>query len=168
VYGEHYKRLWEALYQSSSTPEIAVGSVDVSVAQSGVALQLQLGPMLSKAGEKDQLLIDVETQMWHDILTMWMPAYESTTFAGVDVACATGDAVPVDRAGRFAELNDMLDRGIITTAYYRQEATKLGYTFPDNIGTEADAEFAQRNEAQLGTAQLNQETGGANDGGAAS
>lgn len=167
VYGEHYNRLWEALYQSSSTPEIAVGSVDVSVAQSGVALQLQLGPMLSKAGEKDQLLIDVETQMWHDITLMWMAAYEQTTFTGVDVVCATGDAVPVDRAGRFAELNDMLDLGVITTDYYRAEATKLGYTFPAGIGAQADAEFKARNESQLGTAQLNQETGAPGGTGAA-
>lgn len=167
VYGAHYKRLWDAIYNVSSTPEVAVGSVDVSVAQSGVALQLQLGPMLSKAGEKNQLLIDVEQQMWHDIMQMWMPAYESTTFAGVDVTCVAGDAVPVDRVARFAELNDMLDRGIIDSAFYRQEATKLGYVFPDNIGTTAQAEFQKRNEAQLGTAQLNAEVGAGNGGNAA-
>ena len=158
VYGAHYGRLWEALYRSSSTPEIAVGSVDVSVAQSGVALQLQLGPMLSKAAEKDQLLIDTETQMWHDIMLMWMAAYEQTTFTGVDVVCVTGDAIPVDRVAKFVELNDMLDRGVIDADFYRTEATKLGYTFPDGIGAKADAEFQKRNEAQLGTAQLNQAT----------
>ena len=41
VYGEHYNRLWEAIYRASSTPEIAVGSIDVSVAQSGVRPQVQ-------------------------------------------------------------------------------------------------------------------------------
>jgi hypothetical protein len=163
VYGAHYNRLWSALYNVSSTPEIAVGSVDVSVAQSGVALQLQLGPMLSKAAEKDQLLIDTETQMWHDILLQWMAAYEATSFDGVDVQCVTGDAIPVDRVARFAELNDMLDRGVIDTDFYRKEAEKLGYTFPTGIKASADAEFKARNEAQLGTGQLNAEIG-ANDG----
>jgi len=158
VFGVHYDRLWEALYRVSSTPEVAVGAVDVSIAQSGVALQLQLGPMLSKAGEKNTLLVDTETQMWHDILLMWMAAYEATTFAGVDVTCVTGDAIPIDRAGRFAELNDMLDRGVIDTDFYRAEVTKLGYTFPEGIKAKADAEFKTRNEAQLGTGQLNAET----------
>lgn len=162
VFGAHYNRLWEALYRVSSTPEVAVGAVDVSVAQSGVALQLQLGPMLSKAGEKNTLLIDTETQMWHDILLMWMAAYEQTSFTGVDVQCVTGDAIPIDRAGRFAELNDMLDRGVIDSDYYRAEVTKLGYTFPSDIKNKADAEFKTRSEAQLGTGQLNAET--ANDG----
>lgn len=169
VYGAHYNRLWEALYHASSTPEVAVGSVDVSIAQSGVALQLQLGPMLSKAAEKDQLLIDTETQMWHDILLMWMAAYEQTTFAdGTDVVCVTGSAIPIDRAARFAELNDMLDRGVIDSDFYRTEVTKLGYTFPAGIGAKAQAEFKSRNESQLGTGQLNQETAPpVNDGGAA-
>lgn len=158
VYGAHYGRLWEALYRVSSTPEVAVGSVDVSVAQSGVALQLQLGPMLSKAGEKNQLLLDTENQFWHDILAMWMPAYEQSTFTGIDVECFVGDPVPVDREARFAELNDMLDRGIIDSDFYRTEVTKLGYSFPEGIGAKAQAEFKSRNEAQLGTGQLNAET----------
>lgn len=160
VYGEHYNRLWEALYRVSSTPEVAVGSVDVSIAQSGVALQLQLGPMLSKAAEKNTLLLDTENQFWHDILAMWMPAYEQSTFTGVDVECFTGDPVPIDREAKFAELNDMLDRGVIDSEFYRSEAKKLGYTFPDDIGTKAQAEFKSRNEAQLGTGQLNEEIGG--------
>lgn len=150
-FGDHYSRLWEILMHASGTPDVAVGSIDVSVAQSGVALQLQLGPMLSKAAEKDQLLVDTETQMWHDIVSMWMPAYEQSTFDGVDVAVQTGDAVPIDRVAKFAELNDMLDRGVIDTAYYRLEATKLGYSFPDDIETTASAEFEKRNADQFGT-----------------
>lgn len=157
VYGAHYNRLWEALFRVSSTPEIAVGMVDVSVASSGIALALQLGPMLAKAGEKNQLLLDIENQFWFDILTMWFPAYEQSTFEGIGVECVVGDAVPVDRVARFAELNDMLDRGVIDTEYYRTEAKKLGYTFPDNIGTTATAEFQQRNSDQFG-ARLNEET----------
>lgn len=158
VYGSHYNRLWEALYRVSSTPEVAVGAVDVSIATSGVALQLQLGPMLSKAAEKNTLLLDVENQFWHDIISMWMPAYESTTFTDIDVVCVVGDAVPIDRVGKFAELNDMLDRGVIDSVFYRTEAAKLGYSFPQDIGDKATAEFKSRNEAQLGTGQLNQET----------
>lgn len=160
-YGEHYKRLWESIYQASGTPEIAVGKVDVSVAQSGVALQIQLGPMLSKARDKNELVLDSHNQMFWDVIRQWMPAFEETTFSeDVVVECLVGSAIPIDREGRFAELNDMLDRGVIDTEYYRSEAKKLGYEFPADIGTKATAEwekrqamsdgFADRVDAELG------------------
>jgi hypothetical protein len=144
-YGEHYRRLWEALFRASSTPEVAVGSVDVSVAQSGIALSLQLGPMLAKAAEKNDLLIDTHNQLFYDIIQMWMPAYEATTFPDVEVDCLVGDAVPIDREARLTELNDMIDRGVIDTEYYRAEAKKLGYIFPDDIAARAKAEFDAKN-----------------------
>jgi hypothetical protein len=144
-YGTHYYRLWEALKQASSTPDVAIGSVDVQVASSGIALALQLGPMLAKAAEKNDLFLDTQNQLFYDILTMWMAAYEQTTFNQISVDCVVGSAVPVDREARFTELNDMLDRGVIDTDYYRSEAKKLGYVFPDDIGNKAKAEFDDRN-----------------------
>lgn len=162
-YGAHYNRLWEALKQASSTPDIAIGSVDVQVASSGIALALQLGPMLAKASEKNDLLLDTQNQFWYDILTMWMPAYEQTTFEGIGVECTVGNAVPVDREGRFAELNDMLDRGVIDTEYYRTEAKKLGYTFPEGMSARAKAEYDARNAQEFGTrlnAELDNEDAG--------
>lgn len=144
-YGEHYGRLWEAIFQASSTPSIAVGSVDVQIAQSGIALQLQLQPMITKAEDKDQLVKDTHRQMFYDIIHQWMPAYEESTFAeDVTVDCVTGSAVPVNREERFTELNDMFDRGLITADYYREEARKLGYEFPSDIGPKAQAEFEKR------------------------
>jgi hypothetical protein len=59
----------------------------------------------------------------------------------------------VDRTARLAELNDMLDRKVIDTAYYRQEASKLGYVFPDDMDTRVAAEqdqFAARAATELG------------------
>lgn len=148
-YGAHYIRLWEALKQASSTPDIAIGAVDVQVAASGIALALQLGPMLAKSGEKDELILDVHNQMFFDIVNMWFPAYEQLSFEGVMVNCVTGDAVPVDRQARFTELNDMLDRGVIDTEYYRIEASKLGYVFPEGLADRATAEFNSRNVDQF-------------------
>lgn len=167
-YGAHYVRLWEAIKQASSTPDIAIGSVDVQVASSGIALALQLGPMLAKASEKNDLLLDTHNQLFYDILTMWMPAYEETTFEGVSVDCRVGNAVPINREERFAELNDMLDRGIIDTDYYRSEAKKLGYSFPEDIGPKAKAEYDSRQAQEFGdrlNSELDPEDAG--DGGTA-
>ena len=157
-YGEHYNRLRQALFESSSTPEVAVGRVDVSIAQSGIALQLQLGPMLAKAGEKNDSLLDVSDNLFYDLLTMWFTAYDGTDFEDISVTCTAGDGVPVDRERRFAELNDMLDRGVIDTDYYRSEAAKLGYVFPEGIGDRASAEYQARNADQFAT-RVNEELG---------
>jgi hypothetical protein len=163
-YGTHYYRLWEAMKWGSGTPDIAIGQVDVTVAESGVALALKMSPMLAKAGEKNQLLLDVQTQMWFDILTMWMPSYEETVFDGVGVDCAVSNGMPVDRVQRFAELNDMLDRGVISNDYYRSEAQKLGYSFPAGMAATAKADFEERNASEF-AARVAAETGtGAVDG----
>lgn len=164
-YGAHYNRLWEAIKQASATPDVAMGAVDVQVAMSGISLALQLGPMLAKAAEKNDLLLDTQNQMWYDVVTMWMAAYEQTTFEGITIDAVVGDAVPVDREARFAELNDMLDRGVIDTEYYRGEAKKLGYTFPEDIGINADAEFQARNASDF-TTRLTSELGGTGASGA--
>jgi hypothetical protein len=162
-YGAHYYRLWEALKWASSTPDVAIGTVDVQVASSGIALALQMSPMLAKASEKNDLLLDTHNQLFYDILTMWMPAYEETTFDGITVDCTVGDAVPINRKDKFEELNDMLDRGVIDTAYYRSEVKKLGYVFPEDIGTKADAEFQARNASDF-TGRLASETAVTDDG----
>jgi hypothetical protein len=138
-----------ALQQAADTPDIAVGAVDVQVASSGIALSLQLGPMLAKAEEKNDLIIGTHDQMFWSLVNEWFPAYEATTFTNVTVDCVVGEAVPVDRTARLAELNDMLDRGVIDTGYYRSEASKLGYSFPEDIGTKAAAEYSQRNSDQF-------------------
>lgn len=157
-YGAHYDRLWEALKQAAATPDVAIGRVDVTVAESGIALALQLGPMLAKASEKDDILIDVYNQMFFDLVNGWIPAYEETAFDNVGVECGVGDPVPVNRKDKFAELNDMLDRGVIDTAYYRTQCEKLGYVFPDGIANSAAQEYASRNQDQFAD-RVNAEAG---------
>ncbi len=144
-YSSHYDRIQTALRETAATPDIAVGRVDVSVAESGIALALQLGPIVAKAETKNEIILDVSNQMWFDIVRMWYPAYEGASWDEVVPSVSLGSAVPVDRAARLTELNDMLDRGVIDTGYYRQEASKLGYTFPEDIGAKADAEYEKRN-----------------------
>lgn len=161
-YGDHYERLWEAMKQASSTPDIAIGGAEVSTAESGIALALRLGPMLSKAEEKNDIILGTHDQMWWTIVNEWFAAYEGTRFEGVTVTCSVADAIPVDRKARFQELNDMLDKGVIDTEFYREEATKLGYEFPDDIGERAAVEYQARNGDQFAS-RLNQELGDEED-----
>lgn len=162
-YGDHYGRLMDALKQSASVPDVAVGAVSVEIAQSGIALALQLQPLVAKAGEKNTVITEVHTQMMYDLLNGWMPAFEQTSFNNVRPVCTVGSAVPIDRAERVSELNDMLDRKVISTAYYRSEMTKLGYVFPQDIQAQVDSEAqkaAANTATAFGTDRINAELGG--------
>lgn len=141
-YGDHYNRLWESMKQASASPDIAIGKIDVKVASSGIALALEMQPILAKAGEKDTLIQATHDQMFFDLLTMWYPAYEETSFGDgtLNIDTMVGDKLPVDRAERFQELNDMLDRKVIDTEYYRTEAAKLGYVFPQDMSARVEKE----------------------------
>jgi hypothetical protein len=47
-----------------------------------------------------------------------------------------GDKLPQDRTAKLNELNNMMDRKIITKQYYRDEMEKLGYKFPKDMDRE--------------------------------
>jgi hypothetical protein len=166
-YTDHYATLVESLRQAAGTPDVAVGTVDVQVAQSGIALALQYLPITAKVDKKNDLIVDAHTQMCFDLVNGWYPAYEATTFTDVRTEVVIGSAVPIDRAARFQELNDMLDRKVIDTQYYRDEAAKLGYVFPEGIQARIDSEqqaAAANQAAAFGTGALVDNAGGANDG----
>ena len=66
--------------------------------------------------------------------------------------------VPVDQAAQTGETERHIDRGVIDIRFIVPGDKASGNSFPAGIGAKADAEFQKRNEAQLGTAQLNQAT----------
>ena len=70
----------KGMAESAGIPEVAIGRVDVSAAESGISLKLQLLPLLAQNAEKELELINVMDQFHHDITTMWLPGYETETF----------------------------------------------------------------------------------------
>lgn len=90
-YGEHYDRLIEAIKQAHGLSDVAVGKVDSATAESGVALAIQLGPILSYTDVGDQHIMDVMGQMFHD-LCFWLMEYEELPLIGVGEA---GEPSPV-------------------------------------------------------------------------
>lgn len=147
-YQEHLKYLSDKLDQAAGTPDMSKGKVSVSVAQSGISMAMELAPIIARTDEKDIAIKEVHTQLFFDLATQWFPTYEGARFDGLLVLPFIGDKMPVDREKRFAELNDMMDRGVISAAYYRQEAAKLGYTFPEGIGLDLVEEKAAMAQAQ--------------------
>ncbi|MGD9729634.1 MAG: hypothetical protein AB7V39_25110, partial [Nitrospiraceae bacterium] len=147
-YQDHLGYLERKLFQALGVSDAAMGIVDVSVAQSGISLQLQFQPMVAKTNEKDQDILSVHAQMFHDLATQWMPTFEGLNFDGLKIQPRIGGKIPVDRVARLTELNEMLDRNVISASFYRLEAGKLGYTFPENIAEEISTELAAKAAAE--------------------
>lgn len=148
---EHLKFLTNAMRESSATPDIAIGQVDVSVAQSGIALALQMGPLLAKNAEKEDEIMAVHDQMFFDLVNGWFPAYEQLDLEGVELGPVVGEALPVDRKAVLDEILAMLgsDPPLISAGYARQLlANKLGYEFPEEMGVDVVEEAAAMSEAR--------------------
>jgi hypothetical protein len=139
--------LQDSLYEASGTSSVARGEVDVNLAESGIALAIKFIPTLSKTEHRDRVLSDVLVQMFFD-LKFWIRIYESQDFTGTDVEVKLGDKLPVNRPKRVEELNNMLDRNIISMAYYRKEMEKLGYVFPSTMEQEILDEMKRFTEAK--------------------
>ena len=135
-YQSHLSFLINSLKEASATPDAAVGKVDVSIAESGISLLLQLSPMLAKRNKREDQIGDVLTQMYFD-LNSWLEAYEGVSTPAVAIP-VWGDAVPVDREKRFQEIMLIWNNGagLADDDWARTELEKLGFNF-DATDTEA-------------------------------
>lgn len=143
---DHLKFLVKALKEASGTPDIAIGMVEVAQV-SGVSLLLQMGPMLSKAEERETEISGRMDQFLHDLTTMWLPAYESVT---LDAECVSsfGDMLPLDRDGLLGEITQIASLpGVVDVAWIQAQLAKLGYSFTDVTASTALSELQARNAA---------------------
>lgn len=168
---DHLKYLHERLDESTGTPAVAKGKVDVTVAESGIALTVQMGPLLARVSEKEQIITDVITNYMFD-LAKWIIAYEGTAWnfllESVRFVPIYGDKIPVNRTERFTEIMSMATAvpvPIMPLSVAWDELRKIGYELPENeqllgmvleqrqlVATaEADA-MAQRIDGEIETA----------------
>jgi hypothetical protein len=140
---DHVRYLEGKIGDATGANEAAIGHVDVSVAESGVALALRLGPLLSRAEYMETFITDVLLQMWFDLGTGFLPVYEGADLAGVSMRPTYGSKLPLNRKEKFTELVTMHQQGVITTEFFLLEAEKLGYVFPDGAAAMAKAAMAE-------------------------
>lgn len=156
--------LEDKMNKAAGLSDVALGTVDAQVAQSGIALAIRFQPTLAKIESRDRHCIDILTQLFYDWKT-WMEVFEQVTLTG-DIIPVIGEKLPQDRTARVNELNNMKDRGIIPDQFYRDEMEKLGYSFPKDILKQLDEERKKKiedaREAFLATAP-NGPGNGAND-----
>jgi len=148
-YGEHVARLVNFLREAGGTPDAAVGKVDVQVAESGVALALQLAPILAKAEEKDQILLDVHTQMFYD-LQRWFAVYEGANFLGAEILPVLGDKLPTNRRAEVDLVTALMSTvpPIMSATTARLHLAKFGFSFSANESALVAQEQSMMTEAQ--------------------
>ena len=170
-YQDHLGYIERWIDIATGTPDIAAGTVDVQVAESGVALAMKMAPMLDRAEEKDETIKAV-LDNWLFDLRSWYIAYEPTLRAPMESALwvvSFGSKLPVNREQKFAELMTLAkaDPPVVPMTWVRGELSKIGYEFADDTEV-MDAILTERTIfAQIAMdvtgARMDQELGGNED-----
>jgi hypothetical protein len=147
---DHSKSLHDHISQALGIPDIAQGRVDVTVAESGISLALQLGPILANNREKELECLGMHDQFFHDLTTMWYPAIEGMNFPDVRVVSVVGDPMPVNREARIQEILLVQASGLITIAQAQARLAEFGYEFDEGDDLKVVQEAAAIAEAQGG------------------
>ncbi len=128
---DQLKYLESKMFAAAGLTDVALGQVDVQVAQSGIALAIKFMPTLARIEDRDTSQTETLQQMWFD-LHGWFEGYDpSAQIPDVDVVIAK-TKLPPDRVTTLNELNNMIDRKIISRRTYRLRVADLGYQIDDS------------------------------------
>ena len=148
----------KGLSESAGVPAVAIGKVDVSAVQSGIALKMELMPLLAANAELELEMITVLDQLFHDIVGMWLPAYEHemfgdvATMAEMSVVVIFDDPMPVDRDAKIQETLLLQTSNLILTSMAVGQLRELGWKYPTTDPT-TGAELTDDDIAQMLTDQ---------------
>lgn len=144
AYGDHYNRLVDSVRQALGATDAAMGTVDGATAESGIAIALKFAPMLAHTASKDQHIIDVHTQLFHD-LCFWLAVYEELpvllmsaeggiTTPAVLVQPTIGNKVPINRKQTLDEIiaMRMATPALISMATATRLLREAGFDLDEN------------------------------------
>lgn len=130
---EHMNFLESKIRAGASVPAVAVGDVDVSTAESGIALSLRLLPLIAANEERELEMISVLNHFLYDLQTMWFPAYEAQNFKpDTLVVSFVRDPMPVNRAAQISETLQLLEAGLITIKQAVEALAELGWEYTED------------------------------------
>ncbi len=137
----HIRYLQEQAYRTTGASDVAQGVVDTTVAESGIALKLRLGPILDEGAVKERLIMTVVNQMMFD-LRQWFDVYEGVDFGEYDALNPGASTVMVGQVGpRLPEDDNVWTKflmegynslpAIFSGEYVRSELRRMGRDIPD-------------------------------------
>lgn len=130
---EHINFLKDDMSTGLGLPDMASGKVDVSVAQSGIALALEMGPIISENEDKQLTIAGVWDHIGYDLIHGWLPAFEELDSPDTVWETVFGDPMPVNREAKIAELIQLTTAGLLLKEEARDEMVELGYEKPSGI-----------------------------------
>lgn len=146
-FGDHIKMLQDEMASSMGLSDLALGEVDSTIAESGIARRLKLSPLLAKNAEKELNLLDVADQFIYDLITGWFVAYEKLNTVGVSYINKFDDPLPKDKS---KDLQDLLSiygqtSNTMPVAWFYQQLNEImGYHLDYNVDFEAALQDAIR------------------------
>ena len=135
-YQDHLSFLIGELEDATNTDAVSRGRVDVTVAESGIALALRLAPLFASMQEKERVITDVVTQMMYD-LRKWFMGFEAPLGGLEEIRWVPtyGDRMPVNKKQVFDQVMTMITATpvpVISTAEGRRLLKNIGWEFsPD-------------------------------------
>lgn len=148
---DHLNYVMGETQQALGIPDIAAGNVDVTIAESGISLYLQLSPLLAKNEEKEVEMLGTYDQMLYDLVQMWFPAFEGLPpETPVEVVSTVDDPMPVNKDTEIDRLIKLSTAGIISISYAQSKLKELGYEFPEEMLMDIVEEQTVLNKAKFG------------------
>jgi len=123
---EHINALDRWGMDGCGVPDMATGSIEVSVAQSGIALALKMGPIIAENSDRELALGGKWDQIGYDLINGWMPAYEGIR-SDTEFKAIFGDPMPINREAYINELIQLSVMNLITLDEVREKLEVIGY-----------------------------------------
>lgn len=125
---QHTDALSGQARETTATPDVAVGRVDVQTAESGIALAISMAPIIAKNAEKEEELRGKTDQLLYDLTNMWVPAYEGRPATGLVVTIEFGSPLPVNEDAVVANVSTLVEKKVIPVRFALQLLKdKLGW-----------------------------------------
>lgn len=170
---DHMKFILDETQAGIGIPDVAIGKIDVSVAESGISLALQLSPILANNAEKEQEMLGVYDNFFYDLIHYWLPEYEGLTQAAeCDMVSVVGDPMPINRQAVIDEIVQLRtpsapgEPSLITLEMAVKRLEELGWEYPPNALEQLVADAEKARAASLAdpmAARMNEELSEADD-----
>jgi hypothetical protein len=151
---EHMDKLEKWALTGAGVPDIAAGAVDVAVASSGIALALEMGPIISENGDKQLAIGGKWDHIGFDLINMWFPAFEGLNSDGTEWTSTFGDPMPINRDTYVQELVLLYTEDMITLEEVREKLEDIGYQNTTGVVDQLKQQSSDKATAAIGDPTL--------------
>lgn len=145
----HLAYLHGQLDLSAAIPAVAKGKVNVEVAESGIALLLELAPIFAKAEEKEENITDVMTNLAFDLKKWWVAYGDGSPSDNAVLIPTYGDRIPTNRKQTFTEILEMVAAKVVSVEWAIKKMAELGYDLGDPSAMMNQILLEQKAAAQI-------------------